>query len=125
MTYTSNNIRREKEGNMELFKHLIYEYKKGVKDLALYTCESSDKQILTEILQKMKIQYHIDNLGEGKINIYFGSNPCLKIIRGFSSKNLDRLTPYEDFILGIMLGYSRNEQYNRLLGKITPQKTCW
>lgn len=110
---------------MELFRHLIYEYKKGGRDLALYTCDKSQHQILTEALQKMKIQYHINNLEGGKINIFFGSNPCLKIIRGFSSKSLDKLTPYEDFILGIMLGYSRNEQYNRLLAKITPQKTCW
>ncbi len=110
---------------MELFKHLIYEYKKGVRDLALYTCETDEKQTLTEVLQKMKIQYHIVNLENDKINLYFGSNPCLKILRGFSSRNLDKLTPYEDFLLGIMLGYSRNEQYNRLLDKIQPQKTCW
>ena len=125
MTNTSIKTGREKEGKMELFKHLIYEYKKGAKDLALYTCETNDKQTFTEILQKMKIQYHINNIGSGKVNIFFGSNPCLKIIRGFSNKSLDKLTPYEDFILGIMLGYSRNEQYNRLLAKITPQKTCW
>ena len=110
---------------MELFKHLVYEYKKGSRDLALYTCENHEKETLTEILQKMKIQYHITNLNGNKINLFFGSNPCLKILRGFSNKNLDKLTPYEDFILGIMLGYSRNEQYNRLLGKVTPTKTCW
>ena len=110
---------------MELFKHLIYEYKKGSRDLALYTCNKSEQNTLTEVLQKMKIQYHITNIERQKINIYFGSSPCLKILRGFSSKNLDKLTPYEDFILGIMLGYSRNEQYNRVLSKITPPKTCW
>lgn len=110
---------------MELFKHLIYEYKKGSKDLALYTCEKTDLENFTEILRKMKIQYHLINIGTGKTNIFFGSTPCLKIIRGFSNKSLDKLTPYEDFILGIMLGYSRNEQYNRLLSRITPQKTCW
>ena len=110
---------------MEVFKHLIYEYKKGSRDLALYTCENSAKDALTEILQKMKIQYHITNLDNGKINLYFGSNPCLKILRSFYGKSLDKLTPYEDFILGIMLGYSRNEQYQRLLGKIIPQKSCW
>ena len=110
---------------MELFKHLIYEYKKGGRDLALYTCDKSEHATLTEILQKMKIQYHITDLQNSKINLYFGSNPCLKILRGFTNKNLDKLTPYEDFILGIMLGYSRNEQYNRLVEKITPKKTCW
>lgn len=110
---------------MELFKHLIYEYRKGSKDLVLYTCEKSKQDILTEILQKMKIQYHITNIENEKVNLFFGSTPCLKIIRGFSSKNLDKLTPYEDFILGIMLRYSRNEQYNRLLDKITTKKTYW
>jgi len=110
---------------MELFKHLIYEYKKGVRDLALYTCKTNETEALTDILQKMKIQYHITNLENNKINLYFGANTCLKILRGFSSRNLEKLTPYEDFLLGIMLGYSRNEQYNRLLDKITPQKKCW
>ena len=110
---------------MELFKHLIYEYKKGIRDLALYTCESNNRQLLTEILEKMRIQHHIINIEGGKINIFFGSNPCLKILRSFSSKNMEKLTPYEDFILGIMLGYSRNEQYNRLLTKTTHQKNYW
>lgn len=110
---------------MKLFKHLIYEYKKGTKDLALYTCEKSEQTTLTEILQKMKIQYHITNLDTHKINIFFGSNQCLKIVRGFSSQNLEKLTPYEDFILGIMLGYSRNEQYDRLLTRKSYSNQYW
>ena len=110
---------------MKLFKHLIYEYKKGNRDLALYTCEKSEQKALTEILQKMKIQYHITNIDSQKINIFFGLNQCLKIIRGFSSQNLNNLTPYEDFALGIMLGYSRNEQYNRLLNYKVISKQYW
>ena len=107
---------------MKLFKHLIYEYKKGNRDLALYTCQKTEQTTLTEILQKMKIQYHITNIDSNKINIFFGSSQCLKIVRGFSSQNLEKLTPYEDFALGIMLGYSRNEQYNRLINNKTTSK---
>ena len=42
---------------MELFKNLIYEYKKGMRDLALYTCESDLVEEFIVILEKMKIQY--------------------------------------------------------------------
>ena len=92
---------------MELFKNLIYEYKKGMRDLALYTCESYLVEEFIVILEKMKIQ-----------NLFFGNPFCLEIVRRFSNKELSKLSPYEDFILGIMLGYSRNEQYHRVLSRI-------
>ena len=103
---------------MELFKNLIYEYKKGMRDLSLYTCMSIDKETFIRILEQLNIEYRITELGNNKTNIFFGNPNCLKILEKFSNKNLDKLSPPEDFILGIMLGYSRNEQYQRILSKI-------
>ncbi len=103
---------------MELFKNLIYEYKKGIRDLALYTCESDLTGDLIVILEEMKIQYLCINLSKNKSNLFFGNPFCIEIIRRFSNKELSRLSPYEDFILGIMLGYSRQEQYHRVLSRI-------
>lgn len=103
---------------MELFKNLIYEYKKGMRDLALYTCETKNIKDYINLLQQLKIAYITINLGNTKTNIFFGTINCIKILKNFSSENLDKLSPQEDFILGIMLGYSRNEQYNRFLSKI-------
>lgn len=103
---------------MELFKNLIYEYQKGMRDLVLYTCESSVLADYEILLKKMNIPYLIVDLGCDKVNLFFGNSACIDIIRSFSSSKLDKLTPQEDFILGIMLGYSRKEQYNRILTKL-------
>lgn len=103
---------------MELFKNLVYEYQKGMRDLVLYTCECSNLSIFESFLKKLKIPYTLFFLAGEKVNLFFGSPVCLEIIAKFSSKELNKLTPQEDFILGIMLGYSRNEQYKRILSKI-------
>lgn len=108
---------------MELFKNLIYEYQKGMRDLALYTCHSEGVKKYLKFLELTKTPYKIFNLPPNKCNIFFGNEKCLNILTNFSSTNLNKLTPQEDFILGIMLGYSRNEQYTRFLSKISPTVT--
>ncbi len=103
---------------MELFKNLIYEYQKGMRDLSLHTCNKSNLQTYTQILNQLNTQYITTELPENKVNIYFGNPLCLKILKNFSSTKLNEITPQEDFILGIMLGYSRQEQYQRILTRI-------
>lgn len=103
---------------MELFNNLIYEYKKGMRDLSLHTCEKNELEKYTEYLKKTQIQYYIIDLGNNKVNLFFGNPYCIEILKKFSNSQLNKITPYEDFILGIMLGYSRNEQYTRVLSKI-------
>ncbi len=103
---------------MELFKNLIYEYKKGMRDLSLYTIETKNIKDYINLLQQLKIAHITIDLENQKTNIFFGNQDCLEILKHFSSRNLDKLSPKEDFILGIMLGYSRNEQYKRILSKI-------
>ncbi len=103
---------------MELFKNMLYEYQKGMRDLSLYTCKIKELKSFTETLEKYNIPYSVIDLGADKANIFFGNKQCLNILQKFSSQELNKITPHEDFILGIMLGYSRNEQYNRILSKI-------
>ena len=102
---------------MELFKNLIYEYKKGMRDLALYTCSVEDTDMYRGFLEITKTPYHIEELGNNKINIFMGNPKCLDILSKFSHNDLSKITPEEDFILGIMLGYSREEQYTRILSR--------
>lgn len=102
---------------MELFSNLVYEYKKGVRDLVLYTCSKEQAIKYLSYLNKSGIKYLAVTVEGGKINLFFGSEKCLEILKTFSSLNLDEITPQEDFILGIMLGYSRTEQYKRILAK--------
>lgn len=108
---------------MELFNNLIYEHKKGMRDLAMYTCTREDYPKYAEQLLKNNVEYIIKEIGKEKINIFFGKLECLVILKQFSSEKLNEISKYEDFILGIMLGYSRNEQYKRLLGLLPDFQT--
>jgi len=102
---------------MELFSNLIYEIKKGMRDISLYTCRREDLDKFVSHLDKTDTKYLLTNAGKDKVNIFFGNPLCLRIIEQFSTDELNNLTPYEDCLLGIMLGYSRQEQYSRFLSK--------
>lgn len=102
---------------MEIFNQFVYEYRKGIRDLILYTCNIEKLDKVEHLLKLQEIDYLIYFIGNEKINIFFGNSDCLEILKNFSLENLSELTDEEDFMLGIMLGYSRKEQYGRYLDK--------
>ena len=95
-----------------LYNH-IYEYKKGVRNLILYTLNEQYVSHACERLDKQRIPYLIQRAGKNNINIYFGQPECIETIRSFVSRPLNTLTPEEDFILGALLGYNICEQCKR------------
>lgn len=100
---------------MQVFYHLIYEYQKGLRDLCLFTCPQELESKIKKTLDLQKISYLICPLRDNKINVFLGMKPCLEIIKQFSCKELDKLTLEEDFMLGMMLGYAKPQQYDRFL----------
>jgi hypothetical protein len=66
-------------------------------------------------LKTEKIAYYIHRVNGSKINIFFGDDACVNVIEQMKIKLLKELTPEEDFILGIMLGYDRLKQCERYL----------
>lgn len=102
-------------GDMQVFYHLVYEYQKGLRDLCLFTCSKENLPKIEKSLAFQKIDYSVLNVGEDKINVFFGMLDCLKIIEHFSSEDLNKLSTEEDFILGMMLGYAKPQQYQRFL----------
>ena len=101
--------------NMQVFYQLIYEYQKELRDLCLHTCSDEFEEKIKKSLQTQKISYIIYPLENNKINVFFGMPTCIEIIKQFSYKELNRLSVEEDFILGIMLGYGKAQQYERFL----------
>ena len=89
---------------MQVFYHLIYEYQKGLRDLCLFTCTIDLLQKVEKSLNLQGIEHLILRVGKDKMNAFFGTQACLKIVKQFSAQNLSLLTPEEDFILGMMLG---------------------
>ncbi|NLF84170.1 MAG: DUF2023 family protein [Candidatus Gastranaerophilales bacterium] len=100
---------------MDVFYHGIYEYKKGLRLLCLVTFKRENRQKAEERLKKEEISYLIHDIGEEKVNIYFGDQACIEIVKSFNKINLNELSAQEDFILGTMLGYCRKQQCERYL----------
>ena len=92
-------------GQMKMFMHHIYEYRKGIRNLVLCTMCPTCAQLLSERLERQGIDYLVRPVGEEKVNLFFGKRACLEAIRSFVDKPLNKLTPEEDFMLGAMLGY--------------------
>ena len=100
---------------MKVLTHHIYEYKKGLRNLVLHTMSSSYRLEAERCLRRNQIDFIIREVGNSKINIFFGSDACVQVIREMGNKSLTEFTPEEDFILGIMLGYDRLRQCDRFL----------
>ncbi|MBS9768434.1 MAG: DUF2023 family protein [Flavobacteriaceae bacterium] len=107
--------------NIRILTHHIYEYKKGLRPLALHTLSSQERSIAERILQRREVAYFIQEVSTQKINIFLGDTNCIEVIKSFRKDSLSDYTPEQDFILGTMLGYSRQEQVNRYL-KFTSKK---
>ncbi|WP_165020581.1 MULTISPECIES: DUF2023 family protein [unclassified Dysgonomonas] len=103
---------------MRLFDHLIYEFRKGVRDMVLFTFKKQEEESIKSRLERNGISYIIQPLNNGNVNIFFGKEECMVVVDKIcKNKPLNRLTPEEDFILGILLGYSIKEQCNRYCKK--------
>ena len=100
---------------MKVLNHHIYEYKKGLRNLVLHTMPSIHRKEVENRLQSNQISYIIQDVTKEKINIFFGADECIAVIEQFGDIKLYDYTPEQDFILGIMLGYSRLQQCNRYL----------
>ena len=100
---------------MKVFRHHVYEYIKGLRDLILHTCPKSCMQEIVQLLDRRGISYVIQPVSTEKINVFFGDTMCVEVIRSWGEVPLSDLSDEEDFILGIMLGYCRKKQCTRYI----------
>lgn len=109
---------------MRVFNTYLYEVSKGTKPVALVTCDVNlCEKILTK-LKKHNISYALYKVSKEKINVFFGKKECIDVINECFLKPLDALNPYEDFILGAILGYDIKLQCKRLLQKTNKSLSC-
>ena len=97
---------------LRVFYHHIYEYKKGLRSLVLTTEKAANRTIIEAKLQKENIPYIIKDVNSKNINVFFGNKDCIRVVSTFNSR-LDKITPEQDFMLGIMLGYDKILQCKR------------
>lgn len=91
--------------DMKVLMNHIYEYKKGVRQMILFTCNARYEDFAVNRLKSQGIEYIIQRVGNSNINIFFGKKQCLDTIRIIVDKPLVRLSPEHDFIIGALLGY--------------------
>ena len=102
----------------------IYEYKKGVRRMILFTCNRRFEQQACHRLCRQSIDYVVQPAGKENVNVYFGRRECLDAIRLFVTRPLNELSPEEDFILGAMLGYDICVQCERYCERKGKCKKC-
>ncbi len=100
---------------MKVIGHYLYEYKKGLRNLVLYTGNMNEKSAIEKKLKMENISYYIQKVNGTKINIFFGDLVCIEVLERIKFKSLSKLTEEQDFILGIMLGYDRLKQCKRYI----------
>ncbi len=103
----SSSCTKNRNAEMQILVHHIYEYKKGLRNLVLHTVCYNEREQTEELLIRRGINYYSQILPSGKINVFFGEANCVEIIKSFGDKSLNEFTDEEDFILGTMLGYDR------------------
>lgn len=98
---------------LKVFLNHIYELKKGVRQMVLYTTNRKYEDFAVKRLNSQKINYLIQPVGHDKINLFFGKKECINAISFLATKPLNMLTPEQDFILGAVLGYDICAQCRR------------
>lgn len=108
---------------MRVLMNHIYEYKKGVRRMILFTCNRHFEQQVCHRLCHQSIDYVLQPAGKDNVNVYFGRRECLDAIRLFVTRPLNELSPEEDFILGAMLGYDICAQCERYCERCKKRKS--
>ncbi len=101
--------------DIQVLLHHVYEYKKGLRNLVLHTMSSRGEDLAIDLLERKNICYFKQKVSQQKINIFFGNEQCVKIVKSFGKKSLNHFSEEQDFILGIMLGYDRLQQCDRYI----------
>ncbi len=127
MNYTSSATQQDTTRlpeDMKVLVNHIYEFKKGVRRMVLFTFNKRYEQFAVTRLQHQNISYIIQPVGNDRLNLFFGKKECLDAIRLMITKPLCQLTPEEDFILGAMLGYDICAQCERYCERKSRQTEC-
>ena len=104
---------RMRAADLKVLMNHIYEYKKGVRPLVLYTFNSRYEALVRQRLSHQGISYIMQPVGNDRLNVFFGRQECLNAIKIMVNKPLNLLTPEEDFMLGAILGYDIRVQCER------------
>ncbi len=105
----------EAGATQRLFHHHLYELGRGVRPLFLMTLASRELPLLLARLERAGIDHFVQQVSPAKANLFFGRDAFVAVARALVVRPLNALTAEEDFMLGTMLGYDREQQCRRYL----------
>lgn len=105
----------EAGATQRLFHHHLYELGRGVRPLFLMTLGTRDLPPLLARLERAGIDHFVQQVSPAKANLFFGRDAFVAVARALVTRPLNALTAEEDFMLGTMLGYDREQQCRRYL----------
>lgn len=103
---------------IRIFLNHVYEYKKGIRPMVLYTLNKNHQAFVERRLQNQCIAYYIQEVSCTKINLFFGNDDCMEVIKSIVQKPLNELSPEHDFIIGALLGYDLCRQCKRYASRV-------
>lgn len=106
--------------SMKFLLNHLYEYRKGVRQLFMMTMGAEDAPQIQRRLETESIEYYVHEVNASKVNVFFGKPAWVETARNIVTKPLGRLSPEEDFILGTLLGYDKEQQCLRFLAMAKP-----
>lgn len=111
-----------KSADIQILVHHIYEYKKGIRNLVLHTMNRVNLDYAETQLKRQNILYCTQMVSEQKVNVFFGKRECVDIVKTFADVSLSQISDEQDFMLGIMLGYDRVQQYERYINRYSKRR---
>ena len=66
---------------MRVFANHIYEYKKGVRRMILFTVNDRYVGEAVKRLKAEDIDFELQEVGNGRTNIFFGRSECIEVVR--------------------------------------------
>ena len=71
-------IERKVPGEIRIFLNHVYEFKKGIRNMVLYTMNKEHEAFAIQRLEKQNISYLIQEVNTNKINLFFGKAECME-----------------------------------------------
>lgn len=103
---------------LKIFHHHLYELAKGLRPLAMMTLTRAEAEPVVAQLVGSGAAHHVQELCRSKVNVVFGRPAAVAVARGLLARRLCELTAEQDFMLGILLGYDREQQCLRYLARV-------
>jgi len=98
-----------------LVNHSLYELDKGVRQLFMLTVSWTDLPGVVTRLAADRVDHYVHRLNDSRVNLFFGRPALVETVRHIVDKPLCELTAEQDFMLGTLLGYDREQQCRRFL----------